>query len=303
MRSQKKCHFRSLRSIRGRLQASTFIMDSGDFNLRELSEKVKSFTWLIMGTTTVEPHQEIQWTGFAIQVDKNAMDIKSDELVLMTCAHPLVTTEGKNLRLKVRRHDDTNLFEAKFLFVKYSWDIALLLVKGVEDRGIYAEFVDDGSIFNCQTLLHVGHSDYLPWSTFVGRALYPCVNSFVPSSDPKKTSCDSYESPSLRTTSDHRIMGHGYNKQFFKRCHGITDERFVEFAKKLDPFVPVIQCEKMVEGGSSGGPVVNIQGKIVGMIFGTIDDCDFASHVTMLKEYVKECELTTPNKKGETSRS
>lgn len=155
--------------------------DSYDSELMKLSENVKPFTWVIKVSCQKNGEKPTAslCTGFAINIDKYDFKnrIAENDLVLMTCAHSF--EKNSRVLIEVRRVGDNNFdLEAKVLSIKFNWDMTLLVVKDVKPPRVCAEFADDGSISNCQTLLHMGHSEFLAWSAFVGRAAYPCVNTF-----------------------------------------------------------------------------------------------------------------------------
>ena len=210
-------------------------------------------------------------TGFAIKVDKYG-------LVLMTSAHCFKSYK----KIKVRRAEDEDfLLEAEILYMKTTWEIALLTVKDLKD-GIYAEFVEDGCISNCQTLVQVGHSHDCVWSIFVGRAAYQCVNNCVEFNC--REICAKYVPSSLKTTPDYRIIGHMWNREYFAR----SKLKKFTFEKNLQPTIPIIQCVRFLGRDScSGGPVFNVEGQIVGMLIGEADNCQIAIHVNLLKEFIK----------------
>jgi hypothetical protein len=246
----------------------------------KLSERLKRCTWLIK-VSYKEKNDEFETdaTGFALKVDKKTLldPIEENDLVLMTCAHYIPKSKCS---IAVRRFEDNCFLEARPLYMKTTWDTTLLVVKGANCDNI-AEFADDGSISDCQTLLQVGHSEDLIWSIFVGRAAYPCVKDLVPPG-PFKT-CVNYQFD-LKKTPSHRIMGHIWNQKYFD-AH--QSEKF-PFEKNLDPSIPIIQCNGfMCRKGCSGGPVFNIQGQVVGMLVGEFDSCQTAIHVSLLKEFMK----------------
>jgi len=128
----------------------------------------------------------------------------------------------------------------------------------------------------------MGHSTGLAWSAFVGRAAYPCVNTFQPFSN--NETCGTYVSTILKTTPRYRIMGHVINEAYLQEA----DKVEYKFLQDLHPLIPIIQCANlMCEGGCSGGPVFNTQGKVVGMLVMGIHDCSISIHVALLKEFVK----------------
>jgi hypothetical protein len=106
----------------------------------------------------------------------------------------------------------------------------------------YAEFADDGSISDCQTLLQVGHSKDLIRSIFVGRAAYSCVKDLV-------------------------------------RLGPVKTWEDFPFEKNLDPSIPIIQCNGFLcRKGCSVGPIFNTQGKVVELVVGEFDNCQTAIH-------------------------
>lgn len=116
----------------------------------------------------------------------------------------------------------------------------------------------------------------------VGRAAYPCVNTFQPFS--YNETCGTYVSTILKTTPCYRIIGHVINQAYLREASELDSK----FLKELHPLIPIIQCANFVcEGGCSGGPVFNTQGKVIGMLVMGLDDCSISIHVTLLKEFVK----------------
>lgn len=70
--------------------------------------------------------------------------------------------------------------------------------------------------------------------------------------------------------------------------------------KSLVPSVPIVQCNGINAGpGCSGGPLFNLEGKIVGMLVGRVDGYDIAIHVTALKMFFSDAtipsDLTEPS--------
>ncbi|AES98090.2 putative peptidase S1, PA clan [Medicago truncatula] len=264
-----------------------------------LSENGNKFTYLIKVCHEVDDKYVVtNATGFAIDIDYYAKKfevknpLKENDLVLVTCAHAL--NDKSNATIEVRRLEDQEFIsELEVPFIKLSWDIALLVVKGAAkgancDR--FGELADDGSIANCETLLQLGHLGDLVWSVFIGRAAYPCVKSFKPSgrdeSEPfGRATCGGYVSNSLKTTPTYRILGDMWNANYF----ATHKEKKFMFQKKLRASIPIIQCVgfSCTDDACSGGPVLNTQGKIVGMIVGQSNDCQIAIHVTVLEKFLK----------------
>ncbi|PNX90071.1 hypothetical protein L195_g046194, partial [Trifolium pratense] len=123
----------------------------------KLSERLKSYTWFIKASYKDDDKEvEVYGTRFALKNDKTTLwkSIEESDLVLITSAHYFPKFPRS---IAVRRFDDNSFLEAEVLDRKARWDTTLLVVKGA-NCGNYAEFCDDGSISDCQTLLQKGCS-------------------------------------------------------------------------------------------------------------------------------------------------
>ncbi|KAG9154646.1 hypothetical protein Leryth_021141 [Lithospermum erythrorhizon] len=245
-----------------------------DYHLAKLSDELKRVTWVIK----IDDGKPTVATGFAIKF-RDFMNVNDEDVLLLSCAHILNNKEKYSIM--ARKIDDKGfILGAEIIAMKPTWDLSLLVVKG--GNAIYgAEFAEDGAISSCQTLLHVGHSQSLVYSVFVGRAVYPCVNDCLPR---RREICASYVCSSLNATPDYRIMGHVFNKDYFREHQSIN----FPYEKTLYAHIPIIQCAGLYcESICAGGPVFNTQGHIVGMIIGEKDGCEIAIHVALLKEFVR----------------
>lgn len=206
-------------------------------------------------------------TGFSVHNDG----------LVMTCAH---TFKGVNLtEINVRRLDEENFKTAKLKDMRLKWDLALLKVDEVIDCSV-GEFAD-GSIWEGQPLLHIGNPCNFGGSYLIGRACFPCVADVSPPRG--NETCGRFDSTAMIKTPRYRVMGHVWNSEYFSSHEHST----FPFEKSLTPSVPIIQCNGInARPGCSGGPVFNMEGKIVGMLIAGVDDFDIVTHVSALRMYL-----------------
>ncbi|KAL8118664.1 uncharacterized protein LOC141661349 [Apium graveolens] len=178
--------------------------------------------------------------------------------------------------------------------MKLRWDLALLKVNEVIDCSI-GEFVSDGTIWKGQPLLHIGHIYEFVGSYLIGRACFSCVKDVIP---PKNNeTCGTYDSKAFKQTPEYRVMGHMWNSAYFTRNERLS----FSFEKSLVPTVPIIQCNGINAGpGCSGGPLFDLEGKVAGMLVGSVDGYDIAVHVAALKMFYNDA--TQPSGSEDTSK-
>lgn len=257
--------------------------DSEHIQLTQLHENLKPIIWLIEVSGTIKKEEtKVFATGFSM---------RNDGLV-MTCAH---TIRGMIVReIKARRLNEEKFETAKIKNMWPKWDLALLQVDKVIDCSV-GEFVSDGSLWEGQRLLYIGHSRNLVGSYLIGRACFPCIADVIP---PKNSeTCGEYDPTARKKTPEYRVMGHVWNTEYFTRNRDVSSP----FEKSLVPTVPIIQCNGFNTGpGCSGGPIFNMKGKVVGMLIAGLDGYDIAIHVAALKMFFSDA--TKPSEPEDTSK-
>lgn len=257
------------------VQMQSTSMPKGSPTIPESSDllnlaKASVFVLKISGQFKKRKEKVIYASGFSIGVNG----------VLMTCAS--VLTNVSSLKIQVRSLNQEGFNEtANVVHLSPEWDLALLKVGTINSSASMALAID-GSIFEGETLFHIGHPHNFVGSFLTGRAAYPCFENVILPND--SSTCEEYTCDPLSLTPRYRIMGHIWNDDVFGK---LDDEEF-EFERNLHPRIPIIQCAGMsCEDGCLGGPVFNDRGKIVGMMVAEVHGYQIAIHVTLLRLFVQ----------------
>ncbi|XP_043812056.1 uncharacterized protein LOC110613158 [Manihot esculenta] len=199
----------------------------------------------------------------------------------MTSAHIL----PKGCSIFARRQDENDFpYEVDILHHKLNWDIALLHIKGVHDS-CYGRLARDRSLNVAQMLLYI-HPYSFVGSFLVGKVAFQCVDDVVLPTGTQ--TCQTYLSTALQSIPRYRIIGDVWNSHVFENFE--TNVKWT-FEKSLHPLVPLIQIYGFVFGeSSSGGPVFNTEGEIMGMLSMGSGGFDIAIHVSLLRQVMREKE-------------
>ncbi|MCH90937.1 hypothetical protein A2U01_0011860, partial [Trifolium medium] len=140
---------------------------------------------------------------------------------------------------------------------KLNCDMVMVQIRGEGVEKIEVARLGSGKLEVGETIMAFGH----PWQFFasgmVGHNIYP-------------------------------IMGHAWNADIFNWAKDDpTDMRDLSFEKNLLANCPIIQAAGMICGpGSSGSPVFNVKGEIVGMHLYGIKSFEVCVHVTALRSFL-----------------
>ncbi|XP_009608604.1 uncharacterized protein [Nicotiana tomentosiformis] len=115
----------------------------------------------------------------------------------------------------------------------------------------------------------------------MGKVAFGCVDDIeIPIGS---VTCRTYTSTAMETPPKFRIMGDVWN------VHVLGNSSVGKsFEKNLHPCTPIIQMYGLICGeGSSGGPVFNVKGEVVGMVSGSASGYEYAIHVATLREILR----------------
>lgn len=189
----------------------------------QLSENLKPIIWVIKVSGMVKSkRKKLFGTGFSMCKDG----------LVLTCAHVVNGMTGT--KIKARLLNENKFETAEVQYIRLKWDLALLKVNKVSDCTV-GEFVSDGSIWEGQPLLHIGHPYDLVGSYLIGRACFPCVEDVIPPRNSE--TCGSYDSKVGKQTPEYRVMGHMWNTAYFSKNEGLS----FPFEKSLVPSLPIVQ--------------------------------------------------------------
>lgn len=87
--------------------------------------------------------------------------------------------------------------------------------------------------------------------------------------------CETYNSDAWECAPNSRILGHIWNKQFFKQSEKKSKSESFEFEKQLHPLVPLIHCNGFsTQYGCWGAPILNLRGEIAVMLISKVGTFD-----------------------------
>lgn len=202
--------------------------------------------------------------------------------VLLTCASYLYNLE--NCSFEARRLDMEGFMSSvDIININNSWDLLLLKVNGVNDIQ-FGDLATDGSLHEGSILLSISNPSKFERTFGLTHVMFPCVEDVIlPNSLETKMTCSNYDNypHAIDRTPAYRIMGHIWNKST------LDDSR--SYYGMLHPMIPIIQFGNLCVGvGSSGGPLFNVRGEVVGMIAYDVSYSMYGVHVTLIREYLRE---------------
>ncbi|KAK9704862.1 hypothetical protein RND81_07G017800 [Saponaria officinalis] len=239
--------------------------------MKNLYESLKPIIWVLSVEGVFKQQLTIHsLTGFAIDRDGH----------VMTCAHGgWQKWSGVTIKARPLCGTDGFEFEATVVNVRLKNDMCLLKIPTTFEA--YGRF-GSGNLEIGENVMTIGHPNDCVGSGVVGQVVYPCTADANFAYDDFHT-CDTYMCDSMMYTPDYRIMGHFWNYQYLRSVKPPPI-----FEKNLQANLPVIQCSGLVGGaGSSGAPIFNLRGEIVGMLAMGFGGYEIGLHVTGLKKFIQ----------------
>ncbi|CAL5340074.1 unnamed protein product [Camellia sinensis] len=213
--------------------------------------------------------------------------ILNKEGFVLTCAHILpVDLE----MITLRRVNEEEFWLAELVSINREWDLALVRVIDSLGEGVefnFAKFGNEDLIDIGMEVYGIAHPGDIYYSLVVGQVAFLCHDALPPPPSPSLDRGARDRSPSVSPrsrTPNSRMVGDIIAKE---------DVELHDLHKKLN----VIQVNNF-HGmkGSSGAPIFDSHGRIIGIYSFILKNFDFGVHLTTLRKFCQDC-LPQPSTK------
>ncbi|CAL5340073.1 unnamed protein product [Camellia sinensis] len=213
--------------------------------------------------------------------------ILNKEGFVLTCAHILpVDLE----MITLRRVNEEEFWLAELVSINREWDLALVRVIDSLGEGVefnFAKFGNEDLIDIGMEVYGIAHPGDIYYSLVVGQVAFLCHDALPPPPSPSLGRGARDRSPSVSPrsrTPNSRMVGDIIAKE---------DVELHDLHKKLN----VIQVNNF-HGmkGSSGAPIFDSHGRIIGIYSFILKNFDFGVHLTTLRKFCQDC-LPQPSTK------